>query len=92
MQKDADKVSVLFGLMHKEGQLCKLMAHFAEYRVNLLKIESRPIPNRSWEYNFYIDFEANLQDSGTQELVEKLRADAVSFRLLGNYKAANTQV
>lgn len=91
-QKEANKVSVLFGLMHKEGQLCKLMAHFAEYRVNLLKIESRPIPNRSWEYNFYIDFEANLQDNGTQELLEKLCADAVSFRLLGNYKAANTHV
>ena len=91
-QKEADKVSVLFGLMHKEGQLCRLMAHFADYGVNLLKIESRPIPNRSWEYNFYIDFEANLADEKTQQLVEKLRADSVSFRLLGNYKAANMSI
>lgn len=88
-QQDADKVSIQFGLMHREGQLCTLMAHFAEYAVNLLKIESRPIPNRSWEYKFYIDFEANLADARIQELIQKLDKDSVSFKVLGNYKAAN---
>lgn len=87
---NANKVSVLFGLMHKEGQLCRLMSHFSEYAVNLLKIESRPIPNRSWEYNFYIDFEANISDAKIKHLLEKLSSDSVGFRLLGNYKAANT--
>lgn len=85
---DADKVSVMFGLPHKKGQLFRIISHFAELGINMLKIESRPIPNRSWEYNFYVDFEGSLSEADTDKLLEKLKADTDSFVLLGNYKSA----
>lgn len=83
----ADKVSVMLRLVHKQGSLCELMKYFSDYNVNLLKIESRPIPNKSWEYNFFIDFVANLNDKNMDGLIEKLKENSVSFTLLGNYKA-----
>ncbi len=83
----ADKVSVMLRLIHKQGSLCGLMQHFADFGVNLLKIESRPIPNKSWEYNFFIDFAANLHDENMDKLIEKLKESSVSLSLLGNYKA-----
>lgn len=84
----ADKVSVMLRLAHKKGQLGMLMRHFDEYGVNLLKIESRPIPDRSWEYSFFIDFEANLNNSEMEGLTDKLRSDSEAFCILGNYKSA----
>ncbi len=86
---DADKVSVMFQLPHKQGQLYKIISHFAALGVNMLKIESRPIPNQSWEYNFYVDFEGRMSEDDTGRLLEKLKADTDSFTLLGNYKSAS---
>lgn len=85
---EANKVSIMFRLAHREGQLCSLIRHFDEYGVNLLKIESRPIPNKSWEYSFFIDFEANLRDERMKGLIDKLCADSEALRILGNYKSA----
>lgn len=89
VDKSADKVSIMFRLNHEKGLLCKLMASFEKYGVNLLKIESRPIPNKSWQYNFFIDFEASLCDSSINEMLDLLSKNSESFKLLGNYKGAN---
>lgn len=86
---DADKVSVMLRLVHKQGSLCGLMRHFADYGINLLKIESRPIPNKSWEYSFFIDFAASLNDEKTNGLIDELKKSSLAFKLLGNYKAKN---
>ncbi len=87
--ENADKVSVMFRLNHEKGTLCRLMASFEKYDVNLLKIESRPIPNKSWQYNFFIDFEASLCDARLNEMLDSLSKNSESFKLLGNYKGAN---
>lgn len=84
----ADKISITFGLPHEKGRLCTVMAHFSEYPVNLLKIESRPIPDKNWEYSFYLDFEGNIHDDKICRLLEKVDQDTIGFRLLGNYRAA----
>ena len=86
--ENADKISVMMTLRHESGTLAHVVSLFLEYGVNLLKIESRPIPNRSWEYCFFIDFEGNMRAENVNELVGKLMAQTTSFALLGNYKAA----
>lgn len=85
---EADKVSVMFTLAHKEGQLHRVTSQFAQAGVNMLKIESRPIPNRSWEYVFYVDFETHLTVDALNQLVSQLKASTDSFTLLGCYRAA----
>ena len=60
---EADKVSVIFTVPHNSGSLYHALAHFYYNGISLLKIESRPIHDRSWEYFFFVDLKGNLQDA-----------------------------
>src|SRR5438034_230267 len=55
---DARKVSVAMRLAHRPGALLASLEPFARHGVNLLKIESRPIHGRPWEYQFFTDVAA----------------------------------
>jgi chorismate mutase/prephenate dehydratase len=57
------KASVLFEVKHETGSLERLLQFLAEQRFNLSKIESRPIPSKTWAYRFWIDFEAQADIS-----------------------------
>ena len=85
---DANKISVRFTIPHREGSLCRILQIFAQAGLNLEKLESRPVPESRWEYSFYADFTGNIRreemDRGIRELIDA----ASSFRVLGNYKAA----
>lgn len=85
---EANKVSVSFTVAHTQGSLCRVLQVFARARLNLLKLESRPIPEKSWEYRFFADFSGNLRAPGMEELIRSLLEETVSLRILGNYRAA----
>lgn len=51
---DADKVSVVFSLENEAGTLYRLLRHFAENNINMIKIESRPMNDNSWKYFLYV--------------------------------------
>ena len=53
--------------------------------LNLTKIESRPIPGKAFEYDFYLDFTGNLHESHTLELLCSLSEELPRFTFLGNY-------
>ncbi len=84
-----DKVSVVFTVPHTEGSLHRVLAVFATNGRNLLKLESRPIVGKSWEYTFFADFSGNLRSEGMDDTVRQLIDETLSFRILGNYKAAH---
>jgi prephenate dehydratase len=84
---DAKKISLAMRLAHKPGALLASLEPFANHGVNLLKIESRPIHGRPWEYQFYLDVEAGEPEH--LELALKDVAEATSeLRVLGKYAAA----
>lgn len=56
-EKDARKVSICFELPHVSGSLYNILSHIIYNDLNMCKIESRPIPERNWEYHFFVDFE-----------------------------------
>lgn len=87
LQSDYDKISTILTLPHKAGSLYNILSIFAEYNLSLLKIESRPIIDKSFEYFFYIDFEGNLENQSVKEAMGELRNNSYDFKLLGNYKA-----
>ncbi len=60
--ENADKLSLVLHLAHKPGSLCSALNAFARRNLNLLKIESRPIPGTPWSYCFYLDLQASLKD------------------------------
>jgi len=84
----ARKVSLAMRLAHRPGALLASLEPFAKYGVNLLKIESRPIHGRPWEYQFFIDVEAETPARLDAALAE-VRSATSELRVLGRYAAAS---
>jgi prephenate dehydratase len=85
---DARKVSIAMRLAHRPGALLASLEPFAKHAVNLLKIESRPIHGRPWEYQFFMDVEASDVARLDQALSEA-RSATSELRVLGRYVAAS---
>ena len=83
----AYKLSLVIQLSHQPGALHCALAIFARREINLLKIESRPIPGRPWQYCFYLDLRAALHDPKTATALDELRACAAEVRILGCFPA-----
>ncbi len=82
-----DKISALFVLPHRSGSLHEIMTIFAVNGLNMMKLESRPILGRSWEYLFFVDFTGDLADPAMDGVLRELSLTAEEFRVLGNYPA-----
>jgi prephenate dehydratase len=85
----ADKLSLVMKLAHKSGALYRALQPFAGRGIDLLKIESRPIKGRPWEYHFYLDLQASTNDEKVIEALGELGQRAVEVRVLGCYQAGN---
>lgn len=86
--ENADKLSLVVHLAHKPGSLCSALGAFAKRHLNLLKIESRPIPGTPWSYCFYLDLQASLKDPGTRDALAELKQFTDSVKVLGCYPQA----
>ena len=85
-----DKTSVLFATPHVPGALFRCMAVFALRNINLLKIESRPLLGRPWEYVFHLDFEGASDEERCRNALRQLEEVCDFVRLLGSYPRART--
>ncbi len=81
------KTSLIMATPHEEGSLLKALSLLHEYKINLTKLESRPIPGMPFQYIFYIDFEGNTAEGRIAEAIEKLRTATTSLKVLGSYPA-----
>jgi prephenate dehydratase len=86
--ENADKLSLVLHLAHKPGSLCSALGAFAKRNLNLLKIESRPIPGTPWSYCFYLDLQASLNEPSTRTALEELKQFTDSTKVLGCYPQA----
>ncbi|MCI5773802.1 MAG: prephenate dehydratase [Erysipelotrichaceae bacterium] len=85
--KDANKISTMFILKHEAGSLYRLLEVFAKRGINLLKLESRPLPQHQFEYLFYLDFEARLNEEELANLLQETMKYCIDHKLLGHYQA-----
>ncbi len=88
LSTDARKVSLAMRLAHRPGTLLAALEPFARHGVNLLKIESRPIHGRPWEYQFFIDVEA-ADVARLDRALSEVRNATSELRVLGRYAAAS---
>lgn len=82
---DAGKISLCFSLPHETGSLSGVLQRFAMAGLNLTKIESRPLPGKNFEYDFFLDFTGNIHQPATLELICSLCGELPRFSFLGNY-------
>ena len=86
--QEADKISMYFVVNHEPGALYEVIRVFAQRGINMLKLESRPIRGRMFEYCFYIDFDGSLLQPKTQEAIAEVREHCLEVKVLGSYKRA----
>ena len=81
----ADKTSIMAVTAHKPGALYKLLSRFYAHNINLTKLESRPLPDKSFEFMFYFDLEKSVYSPDLAALMGELGELCESFEYLGSY-------
>lgn len=81
-----NKVSVVFSIDNKAGTLYKLLSHFAENNINMIKIESRPMEHGTWNYFLYVDFDGNIESPEVITALNLIEQNSPYFKLLGGYR------
>jgi len=81
----ARKISLMLNLAHEPGALNAVVSRLAIAGVNLLKLESRPIPGREFEFRFFFDMAASVTDPDILRLMGELEAHCDRFTFLGCY-------
>ena len=81
---NADKITVTFRLPHNQGSLYSALQIIAEHGYNMTKIESCPIPNEPYHYEFVVDLDVHGKE--WRKLLETLQNKFGTIKLLGAYK------
>lgn len=88
----ADKTTVGFVTEHEPGALANCLQAFAAHGVNLLKVESRPLPDEPWRYRFLVDAGAGGSETRMKQALGRLHQQAEAVTVIGSYPRAETVV
>ena len=81
----ADKTSLMLTVSHKPGSLYNVLARFYALDINIFKLESRPIPNRDFNFMFYFDVEADVYSEEFIRMMNQTEELSQEFKYLGSY-------
>ena len=83
-----DKTSLLFSVRDEVGILSRMLRPFATHNIDLIKIESRPLRGRPWEYVFYLDLKGHRRERRIERALGDVGRSALRLKILGSYPAA----
>ena len=81
----SDKTSIMMVLPHRPGSLYRILARLYTLGINVTKLESRPIPDREFEFMFYFDLETSIYSEEFVQLMCELDDLCEEFKYLGSY-------
>lgn len=81
----ADRTSLMMVLPHTPGSLYKVLSRFYALGINLNKLESRPLPERDFEFMFYFDLDTPVYSPQFIQLMGELQNICEEFSYLGSY-------
>ena len=82
-----DKICISFTTMHTAGSLNDVLSFFSAHSLNLVRLESRPIPERDWEYMFFLEFTGDLEDPEVSRVMDDLSGITGMLRVYGNFRS-----
>jgi len=85
-----DKTTILFAVPDKVGALNTALNMFAKNKINISKIESRPLRGRSWEYLFFVDLEGHRDDPRVKRALTALKDRTLFLKVAGSYPEARS--
>jgi chorismate mutase / prephenate dehydratase len=80
-----DKTSAVFSVRDEVGILHRMLEPFAKHRINLTRIESRPLKGKPWEYVFFVDFLGHRRERRVARALEGLSKRCLMLKVLGSY-------
>ena len=80
-----NKTSIIFRVSDTPGSLVAVLRIFAERDVNIVKLESRPVRQRPWEHQFYLDFEHTETNGRLADILKEIQGATAYYRWLGTY-------
>lgn len=79
-------VSIALRLSHTPSALYDALGAISKRGINMLRLQSRPIPICPFEFMFYIDFCGNVEDDKIKTLLKEIEDQAIFLKILGNYE------
>lgn len=80
-----NKTTLMLTVPHRPGALYKVLARLYCLGLNVQKLESRPIPNRDFEFMFYFDIESSIYSTDFERMVNELEEVCEELHYLGSY-------
>ena len=81
----ANRISLIVSTDNKPGALYDILAKLAALDINMTKLESCPVTGRNFEFIFFLEIEASVQDPSVLAMLEELERSCAGFHFLGNY-------
>ncbi|MDD2371120.1 MAG: chorismate mutase [Firmicutes bacterium] len=86
LEEDYDKISLQVVVEDREGSLLRVIKSITEHRLNMVKIASRPILGKPFEYIFSIDINGNINEKRVKKTLKEISENSVLMNFKGNYK------
>lgn len=87
-EEKGNKCSIIFSTKHESGALFSILRIFSDAKINLTRIESRPIKDEPGNYTFLLDFEGSVKDKKVKKVLKDVEEKTVFYKFMGCYEGA----
>ncbi len=81
----ASRISLILAFDNRPGALYEILSKIAALDVNLTKLESCPVARSDFEFIFFLELEASVQDPSVLAMLEEMERSCAQFQFLGGY-------
>ena len=81
----ANRVSLIIAFENKPGALYDILSKLAALDINMTKLESCPVAGSDFEFIFFLELEASVQDPSVLAMLEEMERSCAQFQFLGSY-------
>ena len=81
----ANRINLIIACDNRPGALYEILSKLAALGINMTKLESCPVTGRNFEFIFFLELEASVQEPSVLAMLEELERSCAEFQFLGNY-------